>query len=255
MTVNQAGAGASQRDTAPRTASHDNQQVATKTCRSMNTERCRLMFKQRGRQHHDHDPAQRRRPLPPGPPLRQHRLARPLRHLAQHHRRPQRLRQRPSPRSPRPACPTPCSRHRRPVDLHRAAADSRQHPQDPRLAGPDRPRQDPHHPARTTAPFKPARLPPRRLTRTSTHASSLITSTRAVSHAQAGEQPRSRPAGAPRPGRTAISAGVRAPRHTKIGPPPQFCRYETGRNRTVDLLLTIPAAGLSMRPWPASRFS
>ena len=91
----------------------------------------------------------------------------PLRHLAQHHRRPQRAHQRPRPRSPRPARPAPRPRHRRPVHLHRAAADGRQHPQDPRLARPHRPRQGPHHPARTTAPDQPARLPPRRLTGTS----------------------------------------------------------------------------------------
>ena len=76
------------------------------------------------------------------------------------------LRQRPRPRSPRPARPTPRPRHRRPVRLHRAAADGRQHPQNPRLARPHRPRQGPHHPARTTAAGQPARLPPRRLTGT-----------------------------------------------------------------------------------------
>ena len=89
----------------------------------------------------------------------------PLRHLAQHHRRPQRLHQRPRPPGPRPARPPPRPRHRRPVHLHRPAADGRQHPQDPRLAGPHRPRQGPHHPpAGTAAPGEPARLPPRRLT-------------------------------------------------------------------------------------------
>ena len=41
------------------------------------------------------------------------------------------------------------------------------HPQDPRLAGPHRPRQGPHHPPGTAAPDQPARLPPRRLTSTS----------------------------------------------------------------------------------------
>ena len=97
----------------------------------------------------DHHRPRHRRPLPPGPALRQPGLAQDLRHLAQHHRRPQRLRQRPRPRSPRPARPAPRPRHRRPVGLHRAAADGRQHPQDPRLAGPDRPRQGPHHPAGT----------------------------------------------------------------------------------------------------------
>jgi hypothetical protein len=69
-------------------------------------------------------------------------------------------------RSPRPASPPPGPRHRRPVALHRAAADSRQHPQDPRLAGHDRKRQDPHHRAGAAAPHQPARLPPRRLTAT-----------------------------------------------------------------------------------------
>ena len=117
----------------------------------------------------DHHRPRHRRPLPPGPALRQPRLARALRHLAEHHRRPQRLRQRHRPPGPRPARPPPRPRHRRPVHLHRAAADRRQHPQDPRLAGPHRPRQDPHHPAGTAAPHQPARLPPRRLTARSTH--------------------------------------------------------------------------------------
>ena len=122
--------------------------------------------------------------------------------------------QRPRPRSPRPARPAPHPRHRRPVHLHRAAADGRQHPQDPRLARPDRPRQDPHHPARTTAAGQPARLPPRRLTSTSSprHPDTFS------------------PAGQPRPGRpgapqqarrhsgqarTAINPSIRARRHTK----------------------------------------
>ena len=163
----------------------------------------------------DHHRPGHRRPLPPGPALRLTGLARPLRHLAQHHRGPQRLRQRPRPPSPRPARPTPRPRHRRPVHLHRAAADGRQHPQDPRLAGPDRPRQGPHHPAGTAAPFKPARLPPRRLTGTSSprHLDHLQPGRSAAP--QAGQQPRIRPAGAPRPGHTAASAGVRARRHTK----------------------------------------
>ena len=39
----------------------------------------------------DHHRPRHRRPLPPGPALRQPGLARPLRHLAEHHRRPQRL--------------------------------------------------------------------------------------------------------------------------------------------------------------------
>ena len=63
----------------------------------------------------DHHRPRHRRPLPPGPALRQPRLARPLRHLAQHHRRPQRLRQRPRPPRPRPARPPPRPRHRRPA--------------------------------------------------------------------------------------------------------------------------------------------
>ena len=105
-----------------------------------------------------------RRPLPPGPALRQPRLARPVRHLAQHHRGPQRLRQRPRPPGPRPARPPPRPRHRRPVPVHRAAARRRQHPQDPRLAGTDRPRQNRHHPPGTAPPDQPPRLPPRRLT-------------------------------------------------------------------------------------------
>ena len=65
--------------------------------------------------------------------------------------------------------PPPRPRHRRLVALHRAAAGRRQHPQDPRLAGPHRPRQGPHHPPGTPAPRQPARPPPRRLTARSTH--------------------------------------------------------------------------------------
>ena len=126
----------------------------------------------------DHHRPRHRRPLPPGPALRQPRLARPLRHLAQHHRRPQRLRQRPRPPGPRPARPPPRPRHRRPVDLHRPAADRRQHPQDPRLAGPHRPRQDPQHPPGTAAAHQPARLPPRRLTNPQHPAPPLIIFTR-----------------------------------------------------------------------------
>ena len=176
----------------------------------------------------DHHRSRHRRPLPPGPALRLTGLARTLCDPAQHHRGPQRLRQRHRPPGPRPASPPPRPRHRRPVDLHRAAADRRQHPQDPRLAGPDRPRQGPHHPAGTTAPFKPARLPPRRLTGTSSsrHLDHLQPGRSAAP--QAGQQPRIRPAGAPRPGHTAASAGVRARHHTKIRSPPQFCRYKTG---------------------------
>ena len=108
----------------------------------------------------DHHRPGHRCPLPPGPALRQPSLAQDLRHLAQHHRRPQRPRQRPRPRSPRPARPAPRPRHRRPVHLHRPAADGRQHPQNPRLARPHRPRQDPHHPARTAAPGQPPRYLP-----------------------------------------------------------------------------------------------
>jgi len=74
---------------------------------------------------------------------------------------------RPRLRSTRPARPPPRPRHRRTVDLHRPAAHGRQHPKDPRLARPHRPRQSPHHPAGTATPIKPARLPPRRLTGTS----------------------------------------------------------------------------------------
>jgi hypothetical protein len=54
------------------------------------------------------------------------------------------------------------------LHLHRAAADGRQHPQDPRLAGPHRHRPDRHHPPGTATPRQPARLPPRRLTARST---------------------------------------------------------------------------------------
>ena len=62
----------------------------------------------------DHHRPGHRRPLPPGPALRQPGLARAVCHLAEHHRRPQRLRQRPRPPGPRPARPAPRPRHRRP---------------------------------------------------------------------------------------------------------------------------------------------
>ena len=55
------------------------------------------------------------------------------------------------------------------LPVHRAAADGRQHPQDPRLAGPHRQRPGRHHPPGTATPHQPARLPPRRLTARSTH--------------------------------------------------------------------------------------
>ena len=79
-----------------------------------------------------------------------------LRHLAQHHRRPQRLRQRPRPPGPGPARPPPRPRHRRLLPVHHAAADGRQHPQDPRLAGPHRPRPGRHRPPGTATPHQPA---------------------------------------------------------------------------------------------------
>ena len=163
----------------------------------------------------DHHRPGHRRPLPPGPALRQPRLARPLRHLAQHHRRPQRLRQRPRPPGPRPARPPPRPRHRRPVDLHRAAADGRQHPQDPRLAGPDRPRQGPHHPAGTAAPGQPARLPPRRLTRHKQPPPPRSPSARQISHAPGQPATPQQARRRSRPGHTAASASVRARRHTQ----------------------------------------
>ena len=81
---------------------------------------------------------------------------------------PQRLRQRHRPPSPRRPRPPPHPRHRRLLAVHRAAADGRQHPQDPRLAGPHRQRPEPHHPPGTATPHQPARLPPRRLTARST---------------------------------------------------------------------------------------
>ena len=138
----------------------------------------------------DHHRPRCGRPLPPGPALRLTGLARPLCDPAQHHRRPQRLRQRHRPPGPRPARPAPCPRHRRPVGLHRPAANGRQHPQDPRLAGPHRPRQDPHHPAGTAAPVKPARLPPRRLTGTN--------SSRHLDHLQPGGSAAPQPGQQPR---------------------------------------------------------
>ena len=83
------------------------------------------------------------------------------------------------------------------------------------LAGPHRPRQDPHHPAGTAAAGQPARLPPRRLTGTSSPRHLDHRQPGGSAAPQAGQQPGSRPAGAPRPGHTAASAGVRARRHTK----------------------------------------
>ena len=128
-------------------------------------------------------------PLPPGPALRQPGLAQDLRHLAQHHRRPQRLRQRPRPPGPRPARPPPRPRHRRPVPVHRTAARRRQHPQDPRLAGPHCPRQGPHHPARPAAPGQPARLPTRRLTGTPSPRHTQTTQPRRPATPQAPHRP------------------------------------------------------------------
>ena len=49
-------------------------------------------------------------------------------------------------------------------DIHRTAARRRQHPQDPRLAGTDRRRQNHHRQPGTAPPGQPPRLPPRRLT-------------------------------------------------------------------------------------------
>ena len=198
----------------------------------------------------DHHRPGHRRPLPPGPALRQPRLAQDLRHLAQHHRRPQRLRQRPRPPGPRPARPAPRPRHRRPVPVHRAAADGRQHPQDPRLAGPHRPRQGPHHPPGTAPPFKPARLPPRRLTGTS--------SPRHLDHRHPGRSATPRPARSTR-NRPAATPGQAAQRPApvsepgailKIRPPPQFCRYDTGSS------VGNPPSGAGTRTpstWPRAR--
>ena len=57
----------------------------------------------------DHHRPRHRRPLPPGPALRQPRLARPLRHLAQHHRRPQRATPKTPPTKPSPSPPAAAS--------------------------------------------------------------------------------------------------------------------------------------------------
>ena len=104
-------------------------------------------------------------PLPPGPALRQPGLAQDLRHLAQHHRRPQRPGQRPA-HKPSPSPPGAASAASPPSPSYRAAPDRRQHPQDPRLAGPHRPGK-----ARITRRARrrrsSARRPPRRLTGTS----------------------------------------------------------------------------------------
>ena len=93
--------------------------------------------------------------------------------------------------------------------------DRRQHPQDPRLAGPHRPRQGPHHPPGTATPHQPARLPPRRLTARSTHRHH-----RPAPPSRAAATPQTRQNGAiwlPEPGnrpRTAARANVR-PRATQ----------------------------------------
>ena len=137
------------------------------------------------------------------------------------------LRQRPRPRSPRPARPAPRPRHRRPVHLHRAAADGREHPQDPRLARPHRPRQGPHHPAGTAAPDQPARLPPRRLTGT---APSATTSSPDPAR-QATPQTSPHAATGPRHSQTRPHGDQRhcqTPAPYENRPPPQFCRYDTG---------------------------
>ena len=111
----------------------------------------------------------------------------------------------PRPPSPRPASPPPRPRHRRAADLHGGAADRRQHPQGPRLAGPDRPRQGRASPGGHGGAVRARALPPRRLTGTADPAT-LITYSPAGQHAPPGrQQPRIRPAGAPRPGHTAAT--------------------------------------------------
>ena len=172
----------------------------------------------------DHHRSRHRRPEPPGPALRLP-AWRSLRHPAEHHRGPQRLRQKPRPPGPRPASPPPRPRHRRPVHVHRAAADRREHPQDPRLASPHRPRQGPHHPAGTAAAGQPARLPPRRLTSISNprHPDHLQPGRSAAP--QAGPQPRIRPAGLPGPAAQQPSPVSQPGTTLKIRSPPQFCRF------------------------------
>jgi hypothetical protein len=172
----------------------------------------------------------RGRPLPAGPALRQPSLARPLRHLAEHHRRPQRLRQRPRPPGPGPARAPPRPRHRRLLPVHRAAAaDGRQHPQDPRLAGTHRQRQSPHHPPGTPAPRQPPRLPAGRLTRARLPAPPLTSITsRATATLQAARTLRPgcrRPVNRPQ---AAARANVRHCRHNQKRSPAQFCRHDTG---------------------------
>ncbi len=107
------------------------------------------------------------------------------------------LRQRPRPRSPRPARPAPRPRHRRPVPVHRATADSRQHPQDPRLAGPHPPRPGPHHPAGTAPPGQPPRLPPRRLTGTTRPRHTETPQPSRPATPQTARSTRNKPAGTP----------------------------------------------------------
>ena len=116
------------------------------------------------------------------------------------------------------------------LPLHRAAADRRQHPQDPRLAGPHRQRQGPHHPPGTATPRQPARLPPRRLTARSTHRHHRpAPPSRAAATPQARQNARNQAAGRP------VTQPARQPepmsdpaRILRNRSPKQFCRYDTG---------------------------
>ncbi len=188
------------------------------------------------RQIRDHHRPRHRRPLPPGPALRHPRLARPLRHLAQHHRRPQRLRQRPRPPRPRPARPPPRPRHRRLLPVHRAAADGRQHPQDPRLAGPDRQRHSRHRPPGTPAPGQPPRLPARRLTRAKLPAPPLTSITSpATATLQAARtrrpgcrRPVNRPAQRPEPMSDTAGTNRNGHRHSSVGTTPAVLSVTPG---------------------------
>jgi hypothetical protein len=167
--------------------------------------------------------ARYRQDLPCGSPAWHARYAT----LRNTHRGPQRLRQRPRPPGPRPARTAPRPRHRRPVRLHRPAAHGREHPQDPRLARPHRPRQGPHHPAGTAAQDQPARLPPRRLTHKQSPPPDYLQPARSATLQASPQHPATGPRRS-RPRRTATSSSAGARHHTKNRPPPEFCRYDTG---------------------------
>ena len=184
-----------------------------------------------------------------------------LRHLAQHHRRPQRLRQRHRPPGPRPARPPPRPRHRRPLPLHRAAADGRQHPQDPRLAGPHRQRPGRHHPPGTATPHQPARLPPRRLTARSTHRhrppSRAAATPQAPRTPQSGcQSPATAPARRPEPMSDPTGITRNGHRHSSVGTTPAVLSVTPGAAegiRTPNLLIRSKIPAVQISPWLSHR--